>query len=360
MIVQRNKTRAVGILLLVFCLAGGLAMVLWALLHPTTSESQKTRQIEQAVATNIPPSLFPVTTNAHETASQFQGILLIVSNEVGKVYLASGDNLELIQISSTDVHTPVPALSPDGTQIAFRDLNGYLNVYDILIQETTIYPHVLMSGLRSIGWSPDGEQIAYSCPSMPSYLCVYTLKTEKVESFSHMSNEQTGSMGGYAFAGWSSDKEKIGLLYYSEPPAAIEGAQTYYSGMLKILNSRTQTVTDILAEGNLSGILHIQDAMLSPDGSTFLFSAKSGDYTAVYQVNVDGTGLSRITPETLPFNITHPIWRPDGKGFVAYAPGQESKSVNPVYLPTFFDLSGNIIGQITIDEGGQASSWVGN
>jgi hypothetical protein len=158
------------------------------------------------------------------------------------------------------------------------------------------------------------------------------------------------SLGGYAFASWSNDGEKIGLLYYADPPETSQGTRTYYSETLKIL--------DLCTESDLSGIEAIQNAALSPDGSSFLFSVKSGEYIAVYRVHADGSGLTCITPETLQFDITFPVWSPDGKGFVAYLPAQEGALTNAIYVPTVFDLSGKIIYRITMDDGGKASSWV--
>ena len=346
--------------LLMVCMIAGLILFLWTLLLPKSDINPDMTPTAQAT-----PSITATNTLRAETvtpgnqALDIPGTLLIVSEKAGRVYIAKGDSVESLQISGGDIRLPLPALSPDGTRIAYRDLSGHLNVYEISSQKTTLYPDVLMAGLWKMGWSPDGEHVAYGCPTLPVTICLYSLKTGKRESFPDPSSTKQGSSGAYTFAGWSENGATMGLLYYSDPPVMPELVRVYLLGTLKTLDLRTGTIADVLSESGLNGIEHIRDASLSPDGSVFLFCAKSGEYYSIFRVNTDGSGLSRVTPETLQFDIFNPIWKSDGQGFVADAPDQGNGSVRATNLPTIFDLSGKITSQIFVDEWGSASNWIG-
>jgi Tol biopolymer transport system component len=150
----------------------------------------------------------------------------------------------------------------------------------------------------------------------------------------------------------------MGLLYLSEPQNALEGVQTYLIGSIYLLDLVEGDVTAVLSEGVLSEIEQLNSAMLSPDGEKFLFSAKEGDFTAIFQVSTDGTGLARITPEALEVDVINPIWRPDGQGFFAQMPASANDQQGNQLLPTIFDLSGKVIDQIEMPEGGYAAAWI--
>ena len=60
------------------------------------------------------------------------------------------------------------------------------------------------------------------------------------------------------------------------------------------------------------GIEFDSEPQISPDGTTVVFIRhKSPERTALYSVNVDGTGLERLSPYGL--NASDPDWSPDGK-----------------------------------------------
>ena len=340
--------------------------IVWGLLAGC-SISQNS-QIPQTQQTEPPSSTLPVTSRTQDlpvastletgnSTHPFSGFILIIASQPGKLFLYNGVSLSSIQISTDDIHQPAPKLSRDGKNISYRDLVGYLNVYTISTQDTKQYTSELTNGGEPMGWSPNKGKIAFGCPIMPANICVLTLKTGTVENYTKgLPNNASDSYAGYNFAGWSEDDTKMGLLFEYEPPSS--GGQTFYTGTIEVMDTKTKAITKVLSENDLTGIEHIQDAMISPDGTAFLFSAKSGGYYAVYRVNADGTGLTRVTSESLNFNTTHPIWRPDGNGFVASAPENEKESSSAIILPTIFDLSGRIIGQINIAGGGEAVSWI--
>ncbi len=331
----------------------------------TVSQNIRTPQAQLSEST---PSSLPTTASTQDlpvistpktsdAIHPFSGSILITSSQPGKLYLYNRGSLTSIQISEDDIHQPEPKLSQNGKKIIFRGLDGHLNVYALSPQEYKKYSSVLTNGDGPMGWSPDEEQIAFGCSSMPANVCVLTISSGEVENYTkQLPNNASDSYAGYNFAGWGDNGNKMGLLFNYEPPSS--GGQTFYLGTLEIMDTRTKSITKVVSENDLTGIEHFRDATLSQDGTAFLFSAKSGGYYAVFRVNTDGTGLTRITSESYHFNITHPIWRPDGNGFVASAPENEKESSTAIILPTIFDLSGEIIGQINVAGGGEAISWI--
>jgi hypothetical protein len=61
-----------------------------------------------------------------------------------------------------------------------------------------------------------------------------------------------------------------------------------------------------------------------------------------------------VTPETYLFDITAPIWSPDGKFFVAYSQDHNSQEI--FGTPTLFTSDGEIITQTGLE--GTALSWI--
>ena len=348
-----------GKILLIACLIGLGIMSIWAIVSKNNSKgalapTENLLPTETSNKHNLLNTSTPQKTMAHN-----MGTLLIIHNEAGNVSLVRDEYRETFQISTYPIHFPPPVLSPEGTRIAFYDIDRYLSIYDIPSQETTTYTDALMGGMYPFGWSPDGEQIAYHCPEFPISICIFTLKTGDIKTFANMQDGPPNSFGGYTFAGWSSDGKKIGILYYDEPPAAGELVRSYYIGSIKMLDVDTDMITDVFSESDHPNINHLQDAVLSPDGSAFLFSAMVGDYFAVYQVQADGSGLTRLTGEEYPYHILHPVWKPDGQGFITNAPDQGKPLDQAMLIPTVFDLSGNIISQMEVELGSVPTSWIG-
>lgn len=352
--------RKAGITLFIICLVGILIVgIVWILASQAEDDSVPALS-EQMSSYDLSPTDQPTTqvSTPELPISYPSDTLLIVSNEPGKVYLVQGDQVESLQISPDYVQYPLPSLSPDGTRIAYRNLDGYLALYEISSQATTVYAEVDINGFWPIGWSPDGLQIAYSQSTAPAAICIYTLSMAQNVCYSDLANDPVGSYGGYSFAGWSRDGGKMGLLFNSQPQTSLEGERTYLTGTIYRLDLVENSVTEVLSEESFPEIEQISGAMLSPDGEKFLFSARSGDYVAVFLVNEDGTGLTKITPDALNFDIQRPVWSPDGSRFVAVAPDLDPASSLVYYSPTVFDLFGQLIEQIRAAEGGEVSSWI--
>jgi WD40 repeat protein len=347
-----------GVILLAICMMGLLITGLWMVISRSGTDLDRSGLIEptEPFVMATEPQL-TVGTPDQSAEDQLMGTLQAVADGGGEIYLIEGDQIESFFVSSDNIFYPSPVLSPDGTRIAFRNLDGFLTLYTISKQETTVYGDVDISGLAPLGWSPDGKQIVYSRSVAPSEICLYNLALAENYCYSEWNNDPIGSYGGYRFAGWSRNGEKMGVLFLAEPGVFEEGVKTHLLGSIYLLDLVDHSLTLVISEEGLTEIEHLSTAALSPDGQSFLFSASSGDFDSVYAVNADGTGLRRVTDGAYPSTLLNPVWSPDGKEFVVAVPAQGSEFDEGVYLLTIFDLSGQIVEQIQV-ENAQVSSWI--
>ena len=125
-------------------------------------------------------------------------------------------------------------------------------------------------------------------------------------------------------------------------------------GIIQLYSTEDNSIRTILDEEKVPDLIRFRNPSISPDGSTVLFSAKSGTTYAIYQVNSDGSHLERVTPAAYLFDITAPIWNPQGKFFVAYSQDQNSQEI--FGTPTLFTSDGEIITQLGFE--GSAIAWI--
>ena len=78
-----------------------------------------------------------------------------------KLYMVRATGSDLTQIDTGDLAMADPALSPDGTMLAYRRFGGatpVAKVVNLITGEVTEVTHTLNS-MSSLGWSPDGTQL---------------------------------------------------------------------------------------------------------------------------------------------------------------------------------------------------------
>lgn len=285
------------------------------------------------------------------------GDLLIQADQTGNLIWLTHDRSVELPLGTEEINYPSPRLSRDGGKILYHDSVGHPMEYDLSDGKTRQISAVTVNGFGQMDWSPDGTQLAFGCPTMPENICLLNLASGTVENITRdLPNNDSTSFAGYTFAGWADDGRSIGMIFYYEPPS--NGGQTHYIGTLEVMDIRTKIATAVLAEQGDTGPYRFYDPTLAPDGKSFLFAAKSGEHFGIYQVQTDGSGLKRITPESMQVDITHPIWNPDGKTFTVSTPKAGITANEEIDLPTIFDLSGNILGQIPITGGGEVVSWI--
>jgi TolB protein len=167
---------------------------------------------------------------------------------------ASGRNVRrLTRNFATDVF---PSVSRDGKRIAFtRDIGGYAQIFVMDIRGGDV--RMLTHGHANSGlpaWSPDGQRIAFATDrNLPE-----------------------------------------------------DGDEIY---VMEADGSEQRPVTRNLHS--------IDDAWPSwaPDGERLVFARETPSDSAIYVINVDGTGLRRLTQPKQALD-TQPAWSPDGKQIV--------------------------------------------
>jgi Tol biopolymer transport system component len=172
------------------------------------------------------------------------------------LYLMDADGRHVTRLTHNLAPDVFPAVSRDGKRIAFtRDIGGYAQIFVIDADGG----HVRMlthahanSGLPA--WSPDGRRIAFA----------------------------------------------------TDRNAPNEGDEIY---VMNPNGSRQRSVTRNLPFAN--------DAWpsWSPDGKRLAFARDASSSTAIYVVNVDGSGLRRLTRDKQAVD-TQPAWSPKGNDIV--------------------------------------------
>ena len=209
--------------------------------------------------------------------------------------------------------------------------------------------------MGGMGWSPNGEEIGFDCFSKETEVSEVCLMDVEKGSLHILTNSiqfgaQRNSKDGVRFGNWNSDGTKIVFLTSLVPQSSGYGRRIIQ--VLNITNGKVQTVID---ENDTQDIIRFGKPSISPDGNTILFSAKSGSHYAIFRINIDGSHLERVTPPSDLFDISNPVWSPDGTSFVAFAPIQNQRIIDGV--PTLFSKTGEMLGQLDF-KGGLVVSWI--
>jgi Tol biopolymer transport system component len=125
-------------------------------------------------------------------------------------------------------------------------------------------------------------------------------------------------------------------------------------GEIYVMNVGTGMTTKIvgIAEGSSGDVFNTQPA-LSPDGSRVAVSGKRDGKFSIYLVNIDGSGLRRLTDGRDFSNDSEPAWSPDGSR-IAFA----SERAGSFDIYTMSSVDGRGVQRLTDSEGAEADpSW---
>lgn len=166
---------------------------------------------------------------------------------------ADGTNPEIL-VNETYAYSIKPAISPDGTRIAYSVLKGYDQPYRLyVVNADGTDLQELDSSDEGIGrptWSPDGQYLAYGVQ--------LTSDVSSTEIFK-----------------------------------------------INVNGSDKQPLTDNSDRDN--------DPSWSPDGSTILFSSNRSGYPKIFQMDADGNNVERLTNSGGAIQEYTPSWSPDGE-----------------------------------------------
>lgn len=199
---------------------------------------------------------------------------------ITEIYLMDGDGSNPRRLTQNTDAEYFAALSPDGKKIVFdsnrRRAEGEpRHTYDLFVMETDGSEQTWLIRGSSASWSPDGKNIAF-----------------------HRSASGTG------------------LPIKNDPGAATFDSDIFIANVDDLLEG-TESARNLTNSPDAID----DDADWSPDGSKILFTShavtdnQQNSVTAeIYVLNVDGTGLTRLT-----FNTEEeraPSWSPDGSRIV--------------------------------------------
>lgn len=268
----------------------------------------------------------PVTAGADAPAVGGGGKLVFQTSSGGDIYLINADGTGLRKLTNgLD-----PALSPDGTMVAFARWSGLpRGLYVINVDgtgERLVYGWDA-SGLKAPTWSPDGKRIAFTfesgditqfeaCFKMPSPKGVtekcfegprrYWWKLATIGSDGQDFRDLLSHDFAYS-PSWSSDGQRI--AYASDQGLAYTGEAPGVGHVLEDWN-----------KWHFTRYQNDRSPAWSPDGHRLAFQTKSHDHWEIVVINDDGQGKTQITRSwplaDVPVNSVAPAWSPDGKSIV--------------------------------------------
>lgn len=230
------------------------------------------------------------------------------------------------------INAPVglATLSSDAQKVVY-EFQSEIHVLDLLTNQDTLlyapglFPH----------WSPDTQQIGFECNEKADWrVCVMNADGTNLRKYGEWSEHQR-----VTFNDWSSDGNKIVFTLHTSPPGGGRAR-----GTIQLLDLMTGEITTLVDETTLANLAWIANPALSPDNTQLLFSAKQDEIYSIFSLNLQTREIQLMENET--YNLTNPLWSPDGQFFFAHAE-----------TPLLFTIAGEILYTLDIS-GGLVTSWV--
>ncbi|NOY28074.1 MAG: hypothetical protein GXP62_19590 [Oligoflexia bacterium] len=219
------------------------------------------------------------------TSGSLDGLVVFSSTRTGAsdIYSMKPDGTELTRLTTSDDYEMDPALSPDGSRIAYVD-HSQASIW--LMDVDGGNQAELTDGGGSWNyqpaWSPDGTQIAFG-------------------------NIATGTMALWVVNVDGSGLTQItdGSTYRGMPDWSPDGSGLLCGGLdyvYKVALDSTET---------LVGGTGVDSApRWNADGTMIIFSSTSTGTAEIYSMNADGTDITQLTNDD--GGATNPDWSPDG------------------------------------------------
>ena len=249
----------------------------------------------------------PVATETSAGGTGCQKIALVIADGVNsEIYTVCPDGSQLTNLTEVVASDTDPAWSPDGKRIAFTsNRDGSSQVY--VMDADGKYPMELTSDYLNDKpvWLPDGERIAFRTYDGVDqwWWRIVDLTSFEITELSPPSYDPF-----FQTPAWSPDGSQLAYMSLVEQQERNDGSSQLH---VKVLPNRSDTAVTNDVWENVNPIW-------STDGERIaFFSERDGTYNlfALYVINVDGSGLERVTPPlyTAQASVS---WSPDGKWVV--------------------------------------------
>ncbi len=283
---------------------------------------------------NISVDASPEAVSSSVSESDVVGKLVFQVSSGGDIYIVNADGTGLRKLT-TGLD---PALSPDGTKVAFARWDGTPRGLFVINADGTGEQLVYgwdRSGLKSPTWSPDGKRLAFTFETGDyTQLEIYARLPESYKQYMGGSSKllvyegprhpwwKVASVGldgqefkdllGHDFSfspAWGTATDDDRIVYSSDRGLFITGEKP---GMGNVLDDWNKwRITDYQLD---------RSPAWSPDGRRIAFQTKSHDHWEIVVVNDDGQGRTQITRSwplaDRPVNSVAPSWSPDGQWIV--------------------------------------------
>ena len=205
-----------------------------------------------------------------------------------------------------------PALSPDGTQIAYCIQTahhwGQLQVINTDGSGQRQLTNIAGGGVCSPEWSPDGENLAFTV--------VYGM-TRAIYTAAKNGDKVTRITDGGA-AHWSPDGAHIVFIRYPEAHG------TKASIWVAIADGSDARM--VFEDTNLSS-----EPAWYPDGRSIVFASTREHMSAIFRLNLDGTNLTEIARDDK-MAFLYPVFSPDSKQLLVTAVNKSNPEPSIVLL----------------------------
>jgi Tol biopolymer transport system component len=237
----------------------------------------------------------------------------IVFLRSGSIWMMGPDGSEPTQLTvrADDAPDEAPAMSPDGTRVAFASgRGGVRRIYLLALADGNVAPLTdgASGGDGEPSWAPDGRRIAFvrGDPHIQQDLYMIDVTGGAPQLLLRGADDEPDRAGTPA---WSPDGRKIAL---SSDRREAKGTALW---LLEIDGKKLVRLTPIKQRAH-----HVTDLQpaWSPDGAWIAFAsnrhvastADAGDLD-IYAIRADGSGLTMLTSDA--GVAMHPAYSPDGK-----------------------------------------------
>lgn len=268
----------------------------------TACESHPATQVIEATPTY---QLLPTPSETPQTQQGCKKIALVLTDGANSdIYTVCADGTELVNLTDQWLADYDPAWSPDGKRIAFATMRSDNASHIYIMDADGKFPQRLTEDYENTRpiWLPNGHQIAFRTYDGETlwWWRIFDLDTYQVTDLTSPSEDYF-----YPAPAWSPDGQNLAYMSLVEQEARNDGSSQIH--VKNLSNSIDKALTnDIWA--NIS-------PFWSKDGQRLgFFSERDGTYDlfALYVINLDGSGLQRVTEPEFSVDVVG-SWSPDGQ-----------------------------------------------